>query len=425
MRSRKAHAKFLSMTKTLQRVRGTQDILPELEVKFHWIREQARSLGLQYGYSAIETPIFEMSEVFHRTLGETSDMVHKETYTFLDRGGDSITLRPEGTAGIARAFVSEGLAQKLPLKFFYSGPMFRYERPQKGRYRQFHQIGIETLGYDHPFSDVETIHYAYEFLKTLKLHSSCQLHINTLGDVESRLKYRDSLVQYFSKYRSELSADSQLRLEKNPLRILDSKEAQDRKLFENCPRMQDSMNDISKKFFEQIQNGLTKLNIPYIVDEKLVRGIDYYTHTVFEFITTQLGAQGTVLAGGRYDGLVQMMGGPATPGVGWAAGLERLAELIPLDLIPKSTLDVAIIPADEAGEAWALNVAQALREKNKNCEILWNGQVGKKMKKASSMNARFAFIVGSSEADQKSVAMKNMGTGEQTNLSLYEALGQI
>lgn len=413
------------MTKTLQRVRGTQDILPELEVKFHWIREQARNLGKQYGYSAIETPIFEMSEVFHRTLGETSDMVHKETYTFLDRGGDSVTLRPEGTAGIARAFVSEGLAQKLPLKFFYSGPMFRYERPQKGRYRQFHQIGIETLGYDHPYSDVETIHYAFEFLKTLGLTTSCQLHINTLGDVESRLKYRESLVSYFSKYKSELSADSQLRLEKNPLRILDSKESQDRKLVETCPKMQDSLNDHSKNFFDQIQKGLSKLEIPFTVDEKLVRGIDYYTHTVFEFITTQLGAQGTVLAGGRYDGLVQMMGGPATPGVGWAAGVERLAELVSQDLIPKNTLDVAIIPADEMGEAWALNVAQALRGLSKNCEILWNGQVGKKMKKASSMNARFAFIVGSSEADQKSVTMKNMGTGEQTTLGLNEALRAV
>lgn len=410
------------MTKSLQRVRGTQDILPELEVKFHWIRELARSLGKQYGFSAIETPIFEMSEVFHRTLGETSDMVHKETYTFLDRGGDSVTLRPEGTAGIARAFVSEGLAQKLPLKFFYSGPMFRYERPQKGRYRQFHQIGIENLGYDHPFSDVETIHYAFEFLKSLGLQSSCKLHINTLGDAESRATYRESLVEYFSKYKTDLSADSQLRLEKNPLRILDSKDAQDRKLVEGCPKMQSSLNDHSKKFFDQIQKGLTQLQIPFTVDEKLVRGIDYYTHTVFEFITEQLGAQGTVLAGGRYDGLVQMMGGPATPGVGWAAGLERLAELVSQELIPKTTLDVAIIPADEAGEAWALVVAQALREKNKNCEILWNGQVGKKMKKAASMNAQFAFIVGSNEASQKSVTMKNMATGEQSTKPLTEAL---
>ncbi len=415
----------MPMTKSLQRVRGTQDILPELEIKFHWIREQARSLGNKYGFSAIETPIFEMSEVFHRTLGETSDMVHKETYTFLDRGGDSVTLRPEGTAGIARAFVSEGLAQKLPLKFFYSGPMFRYERPQKGRYRQFHQIGIENLGYDHPFSDVETIHYAFQLLKILGLQSSCKLHINTLGDAESRAQYRESLVQYFSKFKSELSSDSQLRLEKNPLRILDSKDAADRKLIEGCPKMQASMNDHSKKFFEQIQLGLTQLEIPFTVDEKLVRGIDYYTHTVFEFITDQLGAQGTVLAGGRYDGLIQMMGGPATPGVGWAAGLERLAELVSQDLIPKTILDVAIIPADEAGEAWALTVASELRKQNKNCEILWNGQVGKKMKKAAGMNARFAFILGSSEASQKMVAVKNMGTGQQSTEALDAALRMI
>ena len=413
------------MSKTLQRVRGTQDILPELEIKFHWIKEQARLVSSKSGFSAIETPMFEMSEVFHRTLGETSDMVFKETYTFLDRGGDSITLRPEGTAGIARAFISEGLAQKLPLKFYYAGPMFRYERPQKGRYRQFHQIGIECLGLDHPFSDVEAISMAADLLKRLGLEKSNRLLINTLGDAESRATYRTQLVDYLTKYKNELSADSQLRLEKNPLRILDSKDAQDKKIIQDCPKMQNSLNANSLKFFDQVQKGLTQLGISFTVDPYLVRGIDYYTHTVFEFVTDLLGAQGTLLAGGRYDGLIETMGGPATPGVGWAAGIERLAELVPAELIAQQNLDVAVIPADDVSELWALDVAQAVRKQNQICEILWGGNVGKKMKKASNMKARFAFILGSTESSNRTVTFKNLSTGVQETLSLTDTLKAI
>jgi len=413
------------MTKSLQRVRGTQDILPELETKFHWIKEQARLVSSKSGFSAIETPLFEMSEVFHRTLGETSDMVFKETYTFLDRGGDSITLRPEGTAGIARAFISEGLAQKLPLKFYYSGPMFRYERPQKGRYRQFHQIGIECLGLDHPFSDVEAISMAADLLKKLGLEKSNRLLINTLGDAESRATYRTQLVDYLTKYKNELSADSQLRLEKNPLRILDSKDAQDKKIIQDCPKMQNSLNANSLHFFDQVQKGLSQLGISYTVDPHLVRGIDYYTHTVFEFVTDLLGAQGTLLAGGRYDGLIETMGGPATPGVGWAAGLERLAELLPSELMAQSILDVAVIPADDVSELWALEVANAVRKQNQVCEILWGGSVGKKMKKASNMKARFAFILGSTESTSKTVTFKNLSSGAQETKSLPETLRAI
>ena len=413
------------MTKSLQRVRGTQDILPELETKFHWIKEQARLISSKSGFSAIETPMFEMSEVFHRTLSETSDMVFKETYTFLDRGGDSITLRPEGTAGIARAFISEGLAQKLPLKFYYAGPMFRYERPQKGRYRQFHQIGIECLGLDHPFSDVEAISMAADLLNQLGLEKSNRLLINTLGDAESRATYRTQLVDYLTKYKNDLSPDSQLRLEKNPLRILDSKDAQDKKIIQDCPKMQNSLNANSLHFFDQVQNGLTQLGISFTVDPYLVRGIDYYTHTVFEFVTDLLGAQGTLLAGGRYDGLIETMGGPATPGVGWAAGIERLAELVPAELIAQSVLDAAVIPADEVSELWALEVAQAVRKQNQMCEILWGGNVGKKMKKASNMKARFAFILGSTESSNRTVTFKNLSTGVQETKSLADALKAI
>ncbi len=406
------------MSKSLQRVRGTQDLLPEISRKFRFIENLAWNEAKNYGYGEIDTPIFEMSEVFHRTLGETSDMVHKETYTFEDRGGDSVTLRPEGTAGIARAFISEGLAQNLPLKYFYSGPMFRYERPQKGRYRQFHQIGIESLGYDNPLSDVEVISLASDFLKKLDLLSSCKLQLNTLGDAISRGQYRDQLVAYFTKFKNDLSADSQMRLEKNPLRILDSKDPNDRKLIVDCPNMEASMTDDSKKFFARVREGLEQNQIPYEVSSTLVRGIDYYTHTVFEFVTEKLGAQGTVLAGGRYDGLIETMGGPKTPGVGWAAGLERLAELTQENLIPAQVLKAAIVPADEAGEIWALSVAKDLRAQGYATEILWNGNVGKKMKKAASLGAEYALIVGATEAQNKSVTVKNLGTGEQVTGTL-------
>ncbi|MFN8791580.1 MAG: histidine--tRNA ligase [Bdellovibrionales bacterium] len=401
------------MSKTLQRVRGTQDILPELSLRFRWIEQLAWSWAQNFGYGEIDTPIFEMSEVFHRTLGETSDMVHKETYTFLDRGGDSITLRPEGTAGIARSFISEGLAQKLPLKLYYSGPMFRYERPQKGRYRQFHQIGVECLGYDTPYSDVEVIQLASQFLKDLGVGLSCQLLINTLGDSPSRQAYRDQLVAYFSKYKNDLSADSQLRLEKNPLRILDSKDAKDREIVQGCPKMESSLSEESKKFFDSVLKGLEKSGLAFDVDPRLVRGIDYYTHTVFEFVTDQLGAQGTVLAGGRYDGLIETMGGPSTPGVGWAAGLERLAELVPSEKIPARVLTAAVVPADEVGELFALELALDLRRQGLKCEILWNGNVGKKMKKASGLGAQFAVIVGSQEVQTRMVSVKSLATGEQ------------
>lgn len=404
------------MSKSLQRVRGTQDLLPEVSRKFRHIENLAWNEARRYGYGEIDTPIFEMSEVFHRTLGETSDMVHKETYTFLDRGGDSVTLRPEGTAGIARAFISEGLAQNLPLKFYYSGPMFRYERPQKGRYRQFHQIGVECLGYENPFSDVEVIALASDFLSELKLLGDCKLLINTLGDSASRIQYREKLVEYFTKFKNDLSPDSQMRLEKNPLRILDSKDPHDRKLIQDCPKMETSLTSDSKSFFERVLKGLASSGIPFEVSSTLVRGIDYYTHTVFEFVTEKLGAQGTVLAGGRYDGLIQTMGGPQTPGVGWAAGLERLAELTHESLVPTEKLDAAIVPADADGEVWALEVAHRLRSAGKKIEILWNGNVGKKMKKAANLGAEVAIILGQSEAQSKTLTIKNLSTGTQSQI---------
>ncbi len=400
----------------LQPARGTRDLLPEQTKAYRFIEKAAYQSAKTYGFSEIKTPIFEFSEVFHRTLGESSDLVSKETYDFKDRGGESITLRPEGTAGVARAFISEGLAQSLPLKFYYSGPMFRYERPQKGRYRQFYQLGVEYMGSESPMADIEVLSLAWDFLKSLKLDKNCRLEINTLGDKESRTRYREKLVQYFTQYESQLSSDSQMRLKKNPLRILDSKDEGDKKLITGAPLFQDDLNEESKLFFEKIKSGLNKLEIPYQVNPKLVRGIDYYCHTVFEFVTESLGAQGTLLAGGRYDGLIETMGGPKTPGVGWAAGIDRLMDLVPKENIPEAGVRVAFVAADEVGEISALQLARRLRHLGIICEIPWGGNMGKKMKKAAACGASYAIIIGESEVQTQTVMLKNLKTGEQKSL---------
>jgi histidyl-tRNA synthetase len=397
----------------LQPARGTQDILPEMARAFRVIDRLACEKANLYGYEEIDTPIFEFSEVFHRTLGETSDMVSKETYTFADRGGDSLTLRPEGTAGIARAFITNGLAQNLPLKFYYSGPMFRYERPQKGRYRQFHQLGVECLGLETPAADVECLALAYDILSTIGLRDQVQLEINSLGDGESRQKHRDLLMEYLKDFESQLSADSKVRLHKNPLRILDSKDEGDKKIVANAPPLRDCLNQASKDFFAQVLAGLDTLRIGYKINDRLVRGIDYYTHTVFEFVTTELGAQGTVLAGGRYDGLIEQMGGPRTPGVGWASGIERLALLLEADKAKAKAFDVAVISADATAEQKCLRLAHELRIADLKVELIPGNNVGKKMKRANKIGARFAIIIGDLEMKSQSATVKDLISGEQ------------
>lgn len=400
-----------------QRVRGTRDLMPEDNVLFRFVENKAHDIAALYGYGEIETPIFESSDVFHRTLGETSDVVHKETYTFEDRGKDSLTLRPEGTAGVARAFVSEGLAQKLPLRFYYAGPMFRYERPQKGRYRQFQQLGVECLGLETPKADVECLALAKDFLSALGLGDEISLEINTLGDGESRQSYRDKLVAYLQDFRTQLSPDSQMRLEKNPMRILDSKDEGDRKIVAGAPSLQGSLNDASRKFFDDVQKGLNDLGLKHRINDNLVRGLDYYCHTVFEFTTDRLGAQGTVLAGGRYDGLIELMGGPRTPGVGWAAGIDRLADLVDRAKIPAPSPLIALIPADDKGEDESLKIAHELRLAGRRVEIFYSGNVGKKMKKADNAGAAWALIVGSREVESGEMSVKNLKTGEQKNVA--------
>ena len=331
----------------LQPVRGPHDILAD-DFRLHrHICDRAAALAARHGFQEMTPPIFEFTEVFSRTLGETSDVVTKEMYTFDDRGGDSITLRPEFTAGIARAFMSNGLAQEAPLKFFARGPVFRHERPQKGRLRQFHQIDVEILGVPGAQADIEVIALAAHILDDLGVAKDVRLELNTLGDPESRQAYRGVLLDYLAKYRNDLSEDSRTRMDKNPLRIFDSKDKGDQDIMSSAPLLQDHLNDTSRAFFDEVLAGLEALGIAYEVQPRLVRGLDYYSHTAFEFVTGTLGAQGTVLAGGRYDGLMEQMGGRATPGIGWAAGVERLSMM--LGTAPAGERPIVVIPmGDEA-----------------------------------------------------------------------------
>jgi histidyl-tRNA synthetase len=410
------------MSTKIQRPRGTRDLLPEESQLFRFVEQSAYQQSLLYGYGEIETPIFEFSEVFHRTLGETSDVVNKETYDFTDRGGENITLRPEGTAGVARAFISEGLSQQLPLKLYYSGPMFRYERPQKGRYRQFYQLGAECLGYESALADIECISLAWDLLKKIGIAADCTLEINTLGDQESRAAYREALVKYFTAHQEQLSSDSKTRLEKNPLRILDSKDENDKKLIANAPTLDQHLNETSYAFFKKVLAGIERLGIPYKVNSHLVRGLDYYCHTVFEFTTSKLGAQGTVLAGGRYDGLIESMGGPKTPGVGWAAGIDRLADLTPKELATKQEILVAVIGADDIGEDESVKVAHEIRSRGIKAENILSGKMGKKMQKANKLGAQYALILGGSEVENNQVTVKNFVSGEQSIIPRHDLL---
>lgn len=396
-----------------QSVRGTRDLLPELKQTFRLIDETAYKTAKNYGFKEIETPIFEFSDVFHRSLGETSDAVSKETYTFTDRGGDSITLRPEGTAGVVRSFISEGLAQHVPLKLYYYGPMFRYERPQKGRYRQFYQFGVEVLGLESALADVECLDLAWTILKNLKLSERCILEINTLGDVESRNAYRTALVNYLTPFKSQLSADSQVRFEKNPMRILDSKDEGDKKIVADAPLMENYLNDTSKKFFSDVLAGLDKLKIPYKINSKLVRGLDYYCHTVFEFTTTELGAQSAILSGGRYDGLTEMLGGPKTAGVGWAAGVDRLADLCGSQITTGAEAPISIIALGEKALAEAVQIASCLRSRGKYSEVFLTGNFKKKLEKANKLGTKKAILIFEQENGSFELKLKNFETGEE------------
>lgn len=399
---------------SLQPVRGTHDLLPDEARRHRHIENVALETAALYGFGEIETPIFEFTEVFSRTLGETSDVVTKEMYTFADRSGDSITLRPEGTAGVARAFISGGLAQNLPLKFIYRGPMFRHERPQKGRLRQFHQVGVELLGVPGPAADIEVIALGHHILSELGLGAQVTLEINSLGDAESRARYRETLVAYLSAHESKLSAESRERLGRNPLRVLDSKDEGDRAIVDGAPALADSLNEASRDFFKAVTDGLEAVGVSFRLNPFLVRGLDYYGHTAFEFTTTMLGAQGTVLAGGRYDGLISQMGGPATPGIGWAAGIERLAMLCAQDL--SAPRPVAIVPLGDSGTALVL--AQRLRRAGFAVDLGYSGSLKKRMARAVKLSARVAVILGEEEAARGNVVLRDLDSATQEEVSL-------
>jgi histidyl-tRNA synthetase len=407
----------------LQPARGTHDLLPEDKRRHRHVEDLAREIAARYGFEEISTPIFEFTEVFARTLGETSDIVTKEMYTFEDKGGESLTLRPEGTAGVARAFISNGLAQNLPLKVFYTGPMFRRERPQKGRQRQFHQVGVELLGVEKPQADAEAIAMAADFLGALGLAGKVVCEINTLGDTESRDRYRAVLVDYFSGFRDRLSEDSRNRLEKNPLRILDSKDEGDKAIVAGAPLIEGSLTDAARTFFEETLKGLDLAGVPYQVNPKLVRGLDYYCHTAFEFTTTHLGSQGTVLAGGRYDGLIQQMGGPATPGIGWAAGMERLAMLV--EGIPAAPRPVSVVPVGTEAQEAAFKLVLDLRRAGFAADLGYSGNLKKRLQRADKLNARAAFIIGGDELARGTAVLRDMASGDQAEVPLAEAVQRL
>ncbi|MGE0660456.1 MAG: histidine--tRNA ligase [Reyranellaceae bacterium] len=407
----------------LQPVRGTHDIVGEGHRRHRAVIDVAREVAGRYGFEEIVTPIFEFTEVFKRTLGDTSDVVTKEMYTFEDRGGESITLRPEGTAGVVRALISGGLAQDLPLKFFYAGPMFRYERPQKGRQRQFHQIGVELLGVPEPQGDIEVIAAGWRILRALGLQSLVTLELNTLGDSDSRKAYREALVGYFSGHVDALSGDSRSRLERNPMRILDSKDEGDRRLIENAPRFSDYINEASRDFFARVCDGLQAIGIGFTLNDRLVRGLDYYCHTAFEFTTTALGAQGTVMGGGRYDQLVEIMGGPATAGVGWAAGVERLALLLQAPPAPRRP--IALVPGGPVAERRALAIAEELRAAGHAVDLFYRGNIGRRMKRANKVAARFAVILGDDELARGAAGVRDLDSGEQAEVPLDRLVAHL
>jgi histidyl-tRNA synthetase len=408
------------MATPLQPVRGTRDIIGEDSSRHLHVVETARRITSLYGFSEWQTPIFEDTAVFSRTLGETSDVVTKEMYTFDDRGGDSITLRPEGTAGVCRALITNGLTQTLPQKIFYQGPMFRYERPQKGRYRQFSQIGIELLGPSTPLADAEVIACGWQILNELGIAKDVILNINTLGDAESRDNYRAALVAYFTEHAESLSPDSKTRLEKNPLRILDSKDEGDKKRVADSPLIYAHLSESAAAFYHGLKSALTAFGVPFTENPRIVRGLDYYNHTAFEFVTTALGAQGTVLAGGRYDGLVEQMGGRPVPGIGWAAGIDRLAML--LGAISRSVRPV-LIAVDAVGiyDQKAIEAATFLRSRNIQSEISFQNSIKGGLKYANRINAKWAVIFGNyTMVSENTVLLKNLDDGWQGEFQLEQ-----
>ena len=413
----------MARIETPRRIRGTQDIFGDEQRRFAHVLATFERVRALYCFQRIDIPVFESTAVFARSLGETTDVVSKEMYTFEDRGGDSLTLRPEFTAGIARAYLTEGWQQFAPLKITTSGPVFRYERPQKGRFRQFHQIDAEVIGAAEPAADVELLVLADQLLRELGIAEGVTLQLNTLGDAETREAWRAALVAHFEAHRGELSEDSLTRLEKNPMRILDSKDPKDRPIADSAPDIDAYLTVDARAFFEAVTAGLDAAGVAWERNARLVRGLDYYRHTAFEFVTDRLGSQGTVLAGGRYDGLIGSLGGPETAGVGWAAGVERLAML--LEEPAGATIDAVVVPMGAAAEARATGIVADLRRAGVAVEMAYKGKMKARMAKADALGARFAIILGDDELAKGVAAVKTLGAGTQAEVAfadLAEAL---
>ncbi len=390
-------------------MRGTQDIVGDEQRRFAHVLATFERVRALYCFARVDVPVFESTDVFARSIGETTDVVSKEMYTFPDRGGDMLTLRPEFTAGIARAFLTEGWQQHAPMKIATSGAVFRYERPQKGRYRQFHQIDAEVIGAAEPAADVELLVMADQLLRELGIADGVTLQLNTLGDAATRDAWRDALVAHFESHRADLSEDSLTRLEKNPMRILDSKDPRDRPIADAAPDIDAYLTPEARAFFDAVTAGLDAAGVAWTRNARLVRGLDYYRHTAFEFVTDRLGAQGTVLAGGRYDGLIGSLGGAETPGVGWAAGVERLAMLI--DEPAVEILDVAVIAEDAATSQSAMATTAALRRAGLRAEVVVTGSPRKRFDRALKLAPRQ--IVTLRQADDV-IGFSQRGYGTET-----------
>jgi histidyl-tRNA synthetase len=410
----------------IQASRGTRDILPDEVVYWQQVETAARQILGRAAYREIRTPIFEQTSLFERGIGEATDIVGKEMYTFLDRGERSLTLRPEGTAGAVRAFIEHKLhAQGGLQRLWYTGPMFRYERPQAGRQRQFHQLGVEVLGSADPRADAEVIAIATDLLQTLGL-TDCTLSLNSVGNPSDRQHYREALVAYFQPHVADLDPDSQERLHRNPLRILDSKDSRTQAICQAAPSILEYLGPESQQHFQRVQQYLMDLGIAYQLNPCLVRGLDYYTHTAFEFQTENLGAQATVCGGGRYDGLVQELGGPDTPAVGWAIGLERIILLLQQQGQQfEQRLDFYVVARGEVAEAQALTLAQQLRHNGFAIELDLSGSAfGKQLKRADRSGAPACLIIGDAEADQKTAQLKWLTSGQQQVISQADLLSQ-
>jgi len=407
------------MAKKIQAIRGMHDILPEHSPIWQHLEDQARAVLERYGYRELRTPLVEVTELFKRSIGEVTDIVEKEMYSFEDRGGDTLALRPEGTASCVRAAIEHGLLEQ-PQRIWYRGPMFRRERPQRGRYRQFHQIGVEVFGLDGPDIDLEVILLTRALWQALGL-GNLRLEINSLGDANERARYRDRLVSYFEAHSDQLDGDSHKRLSTNPLRVLDSKNPNMQAMIAGAPSLLDHLGETTRTHFDNLCAGLDAAGIHYQVNPRLVRGLDYYNRSVFEWITDALGAQGTVCAGGRYDGLVAQLGGRPTPAVGFAMGLERLIELIDVGGI-KPRLDAYLVAVGERAQASALLLAEQLRQQMPELRLLCHcggGSFKSQFKKADRSGARVALVLGDDELDQGTLGIKPLrDKGEQQRVTL-------